>query len=184
MKKIMLSILTVLCASTVEAQMITVSNNLLLDAGKVPNLGIEMTTGNRTTVGINGFYGRQPMLTDGGHLWGIRPEWKYYLSGRPLHGLYVGVGGMAVVYDLKIKRKYYDGNAIGGGMLLGYVLNLSKRVNIDFHSGFGFLTYKQKEYFEGDNYDDYTVDGKVVANAKGSWLLPVDFGITLSYIIR
>ena len=98
---------------------------------------------------------------------------------------FIGIGGIGTVYDITWKGKVYDGAALGLGLTFGYVLPITSRLNIDFHAGFGFVTYKQKEYFVGDQYDsDYVFDGEQRANATGYYLLPTRIGVSVSYVIR
>jgi hypothetical protein len=97
---------------------------------------------------------------------------------------FIGIGGIGAVYDITWSGKVYDGTALGLGLTFGYVLPLKKRLNIDFHAGFGFIHYKHKEYFVGDQYDaDYIFDGEQRANASGYYLLPTRIGVSVSYIL-
>ena len=89
------------------------------------------------------------------------------------------------MFDVKRKGKVYDGYGFGIGVTYGYVWNLTERLSIDFHSGFGVFFYTRKEYFATDNYDiDYSLDGVQRANATGYYLLPTRVGISVSYILR
>ena len=69
-----------------------------------------------------------------------------------MHSLFVGVGGVGAIYDASIKGKVYKGIAYGGGITFGYVMNVTKRLFIDFHAGVAAVGYNRKEYFAGDNY--------------------------------
>lgn len=181
---IILSFLMGFIVTAGKAQMLTVKTNVALDAIKAPNLGLEMTTGNHTALSLSVFYADNPLIANDSRVSAIQPEWKYYFSGRALHSHYIGIGAIGADYKIHWKNKNYDGNAVGLGLTFGYVWNISKRWNIDFHAGLGAITYKQKEYYDGDNYEDYAIDGKELANSKGYYLLPTDFGISLAYIIR
>ena len=60
-----------------KAQLIAVKTNALMDVAMVPNLGLEIATGNSTSLCINGFaswnmYG-MPAKT-----YGIVPEFRYW----------------------------------------------------------------------------------------------------------
>ena len=68
---------------------------------------------------------------------------------------------------------------------LPLVMPLSHRINLEFYSGFGAISYFHKEYFEGDFYDtDFSTAGRVYTNAQGYTLLPTRFGVSLTYIIK
>src|SRR5574344_2148708 len=114
---------------------------------------------------------------------GVQPEFRYFFSGRTFHKMFVGIGGIGASYNVHWSGKVYDGQAIGLGMTFGYVLNLSQRLNLDFHAGFGGVYYKRKEYYENDQYDeDYSIGGVERANSQGYYLMRTRIGVSLSYI--
>jgi hypothetical protein len=83
-----------------------------------------------------------------------------------------------------IKGKVYKGIAYGGGITFGYVMNVTKRLFIDFHAGVAAVGYNRKEYFAGDNYGDYVVGGLNKPNASGYYLMPQRIGISVAYILK
>ncbi|MGN0069568.1 MAG: DUF3575 domain-containing protein [Prevotella sp.] len=166
------------------AQMLSVKNNLLYDVTMTPNLGFELVVGEHTTIAANLMGNSKPLGKDVKML-AFQPEYRYYFSGRPMFKHFVGLGAIAGSYDITWKGKIYDGISCGAGLVFGYVHKLNKRLNLDFHAGFGAVAYKQKEYFEGDNYDgDFSVNGEVKSNASGYTLIPTDIGISLTYILK
>ena len=127
----------------------------------------------------NGLLGKDFKLT------AIQPEYRYWFSGRPINKWFVGAGAIGAIFDVKHKGKVYDGYGFGAGITYGYVWNVTERLSIDFHSGFGAFFYTRKEYFEQDNYDvDYTENGVQRANATGYYLLPTRIGVSVSYILK
>jgi len=189
MKRIFLIIfITVAWMTKLQAQLVVANTELTSDALMAPNVGIEIVTGNLSSVGLNvlyspGIMGKEAKIT------AIQPEYRYWFSGRPIHQWFVGLGGIGVLFDVKRHGKVYDGYGFGLGLTFGYVWNLNigkeKRLSLDFHGGFGGIFYNRKEYFKTDNYDiDYTTDGSVQANAKGYYLLPTRIGISISYILK
>lgn len=184
MKKILLLLLLMMPQTTLRAQMVAAGTDVLMDALQIPNAGAEIVVGERSVAGVHVFGGYRPWGKDVRVL-GIQPEYRYFFSGRPMNSFFVGVGLLASSYDITWAGKVYDGNALGGGMTFGYVLPLTHRLNLDFHAGFGAVVYRQKEYSEGDFYDeDYSVSGVVRPNAMGYVLLPTRIGISLSYILK
>ncbi len=184
MKKLLFSVFMLTLSLTSRAQMIAVGTDVANDLLMNFNAGFEMVCGNRSTVGLNVFGNHRPWGQDMKMI-GVQPEYRLYFSGRPMHSTFVGLGALATLYDITWKSKVYDGGALGLGLTFGYVLNLSKRFNVDFHAGLGLVAYKHKEYFTGDLYDDdYSVDGDLKTNAKGLWLLPTRIGVSLTYILK
>ena len=182
MKKLFTLIITLL-SLTANAQKMAVNTDLLMDLAMSPNIGVEITTGNKTTLGLNILGNSKPWGQDMKLIEAL-PEFRYYFSGRPMYSFFVGLGASVGFYDYTRKGKVYDGMHYGGGLTFGYVHKLGKRLNLDAHAGFGIIGYKRKEYYVGDNYDaDYTTDGELRTNATGYYLMPTRFGVSLTYIL-
>lgn len=184
MKKIV-AVMVSLCAATgVEAQSIAVNTDVAMLALQTYNVGAEMTIGNRSTLGLGVFTTNNPYWGKDTKAVGVQPEYRYYFGGRPMYHHFVGVSGLAVDYDTKIKNTRYDGFAVGGGVTFGYVVSLSNRWTIDAHAGVGVVVYHQKKTMDGvpdlsANNGTLTTHGYM-----GYQLLPTKIGVTLSYIIR
>ena len=183
MKKLLLTFLMLSAVFSARAQKLAVNTDVLMDACMIPSVGLEMTVGNWSTLGLNVLgcnkpYGKNIKLL------AAQPEYRYYFSGRPMHSLFVGVGGVGAIYDASIKGKVYKGIAYGGGITFGYVMNVTKRLFIDFHAGVAAVGYNRKEYFAGDNYGDYVVGGLNRPNASGYYLMPQRIGISVAYILK
>ena len=185
MKKKHLIIVFMLFATvTTKAQMLAVSTDMLHDALMMPSLGLELVTGERTTIGMHAFGGYHPW-GNSSRMIAVQPELRYFFSGRPMSREFVGIGAIGALYNITWKGKVYEGESCGIGLTFGYVLSLTYRLNLDFHAGFGAIYYRQKEYFEGDFYDiDYSRNGNLETNAWGYTLLPTRIGISLSYILK
>ena len=181
----LISILAVIVFSStkMQAQQLAVGTDVMLDLLQTPNIGAEMVAGERWTVGLNIFGNHKPWGQDMKML-GIQPEVRYFFSGRPMHKHFVGIGAIGASYDILLKGKYYDGTALGAGITFGYVFNITNRLNLDAHAGFGIIGYDHKEYYKYDNYGDFTQGGAVKTNATGHYTLPTRIGISLTYILR
>lgn len=183
-KKIIIIALSLFMTVSMKAQMLAVSTDALHDLLMMPSIGAEIVTGERTTLGMQMFGGYHPWGNDSKMIV-MQPEYRYFFSGRPMSREFVGLGAIGALYDVHFSNKIYQGESFGLGLSFGYVLPITHRLNLDFHAGFGFIVYHQKEYFEGDFYDlDYAKNGKLDANAHGYTLLPTRFGISLSYILK
>lgn len=184
LRKVSFIIIMLFAMSVAKAQMLAVNTDVAMDGLMAPNLGLELTVGNQSTLSLNGLISHKP--------WGktaqvaaLQPEYRYYLSGRPMDRFFLGLGGIAAVYDVNIKDKRYDGYCAGGGLTFGYVLPLTERLSVDFHAGFGVTRYKQKEYYLGDDFDnEYSLDGNQRSNASGFRYMPTRIGVSLSYTLR
>ncbi len=183
MKKYILSLIIAFSISvSMRAQMCAINTNFIWDVAGVPNLGVEVGTGNSTSLAFNAFGGYKPWGIDSKFA-GVQPEFRYWLSGRTMHQEFIGIGGLGATYKYPIGGKVYDGYAAGASVTVGYAMKLSQRFVLNFHGSCGVLFYNQKEYFEGDDYDN-PIFGLVKANASGYNILPTNFGVTISYIIH
>lgn len=166
------------------AQQMAVHANALTTMLGAPSVGVEFVVGNRFS--LNADVTASPRL-----LWmkpwkfaAFQPEFRYWLSGRPMHRLFVGVGAIASIYDFKMRNKNRIGTAAGGGVTFGYSWSLSRHWTVTASAGCALVGYWQKEYFIGDKYDEYTFDGMTKVNATGMYFMPSNAGVTFSYLIK
>lgn len=184
MKRILLTVLTIVASAHIFAQRLAVNTEVTSDLLMTPNLGVEITVGDCSTMGLN-VMGNYHPWGQTMKLLGVQPEYRYYLSGRPMHSIFVGIGAVAAFYDVTHKGKVYDGVSYGGGLTFGYVFRLARRLNVDCHAGFAVVGYNRKEYYVGDNYNtDYIISGVNKSNATGYNLMPTRIGVSLTYIFK
>lgn len=187
MKRILFAVFLTYMTLSMHAQMFVVGTEATSTLLMAPSVSMELVTGDKSSIALNGLWSGGSWLPalKKAKVKALQPEYRYWFSGRPIHGWFVGAGGLAALYDITHKGKVYDGYALGLGATYGYVLNLTSRLNIDIHSGFGLIMYKRKEYYLHDNFDAYySIDGQQRANAKGYYLLPTRVGVTVSYVLK
>ena len=183
MKKLLTIICILAVSLTTKAQMIAVNTDVVTDALQAPNLGFEMIVSNKSSISLNALYANKAMGKDI-KLVAIQPEYRHYISNRPMHGIFLGFGAIGSRYDISWSGKRYEGDAFGGGLTFGYVWDVTNRFCVDFHAGFGAVAYRQKEYKLNSNYDDSMENGIIKTNASGYYLIPTRIGISASYIIK
>lgn len=164
-------------AMRMHAQLISVKTNALMDALTVLNGDISITTGNRTAVSASVF-GSQSVLGNRVKMWGVKPEFRYWISGRTHTGYFVGVSAVGASYDINWKGEIYKGDAFGGGVTLGYDFYLARHWTLDLHGGFGLVRYHQQSYDEGDKMlkEDF--------REHGLSSVPYDLGVSIVYIFH
>lgn len=178
MKKILVVLLLLLANSSVKAQMLALKTNALMDVLMVPNIGLEIATGNKTSLCANGFaswsiYGMKAQT------YGFIPEFRYWLSGNTFSKLFLGVGATLAHYDIDISENNYYGSTYGAGLNIGYDLWLSKHFTVEFHGGVGMYYYHHARTGKNDILPENRT-----YNDSGWTVLPYQLGISFVYIIK
>ena len=166
-----------------KAQLLAVKTDGLKWALMSPNIGVEVVTGDKTSIDFSAYGNYKP--------WGkdmkmvvVQPEFRYWFNGRPMVREYIGFSLLAATHDITWGRHIYQGDAIGGGLTFGYVFDIGRRWNIEVYAGFGAIAYFQKEYYVNDNYEDYESGSGSKNNSTGYSLLPTKLGVAISYILK
>lgn len=169
------------------AQRLAVKTNVLSLATATPHLGFEMVTGEHVSLSLSAFGSSNPYWRDKSlgedvstRFFALRPEVRYWFNGRPLTRFFAGANILAGSYDFPLWGTLHKGTLAGPGLSVGYVINLGKRLDLEFTSGAGVLFYWGKRS---------AGDGSVPAedNLPKTWgykLTPNQLGITLVYIIK
>lgn len=165
-----------------RAQRLAVKTNVLHLGLATPDLGLEVVTGEHTSISLSAFGNKRPYGKDI-QLLVIQPEFRYWFNGRPLIREYVGVTAFGASYDLTMTSHVFKGNALGIGFTGGYVFALGQRLNIELGAGTGLLFFRQKKYLSDDRYDQFFAGEPSTANDSGYKLFPVKLEISVSYIL-
>ena len=179
MKKIFVAILMMACfCAEGKAQLIAVKTNALMDVAMVPNLGLEIATGNSTSLCINGFASGN-MYGMPAKPYGIVPEFRYWLSGNTFSKFFFGGGATLAHYDIIAREVRYNGSSYGFGLDFGYDMWLSKHFTGEFHGGVGMYHYAHSRTSIHDILPEIP---KV--NSEGWTVLPYQIGVSFVYIIK
>lgn len=174
--RITLFFVALLMSAGMSAQQLAVKSNLAFDAVALPNLGIEMVTSDHTSFGVNVLAGGKVMYKDM-TMKMIQPEFRYWLKPQPMSHFYVGIIGLAGLYKGEMMDNCYDGHGLGLGVSGGYVLHLSKRLNLECALGVGGMYLNRKKYDVGADPTDLEPSTTFVPS-------PLQLAVSLSYVIR
>ncbi|MGM9787169.1 MAG: DUF3575 domain-containing protein [Candidatus Cryptobacteroides sp.] len=177
------TILSCALSPNAGAQQVAVKTNALYWAALSPNFGVEIVTGEHSSIDFSVMGHYKPYGLNS-KLFTFQPEYRYWFNGRPMIREYIGASALVATYDMGFGDYLYKGNAYSVGITGGYVFALNKHWNLELCAGFSFLFFHQKQYCKHDNYDDYYIDTTVQANAWGYKLFPAKLGVTFSYIIK
>ena len=166
--------------------------NMLYDAALVPNLGAEFYVGKGMSLGVNWMYAWWSNDTQhrywriyGGDM-ALRKYFGRLAEEKPLQGHHIGVYVQALTYDFELGGKGQIGGKPGGtiwdklnwsvGLEYGYTLPISRRLNLDFTFGMGYL---------GGEYSEYKpIDGHYVwqATKHRNWFGPTKLEVSLVFL--
>ncbi len=163
--------------SKLQAQLLALKTDALMDCMMTPNLNLALVTGEKTSINATVFGNYKPWGKDV-KMMGAMPEIRYWFNGRPLTREFIGLSGIAATYDITWSGKHYKGDALGVGLTFGYAFYLSKRLTMECHGGFGAIFYTQTRSNVRDHYEvDYH-------NARGYSFLPYKLGVSFAYILK
>lgn len=164
--RLILCIMLSVAVTLLRAQKLAVNVDGLWLASGIANIGSEVTFGKASTLSLALLGAKKPWVYRDLSAVALQPEWRYYLSQRPMYHHFVGVGAIIGNYSMTIDDDDYTGTAIGIGLTFGYVIALNKYLNIDLHSGFGLIHSQDRKR----GHDNVT--------------LPTKAGVSLTYILR
>jgi len=166
-------------AIEVHGQLIALKTDGLMNLALVPNAGVEFCTSSRTSVALNGWYADwQVYGTLPGKMYGVQPEFRYWLSGKTFHSWYIGANATLMVYDMTIGDNVFKGDVYAGGLMSGYAFHLKRHLTLDCHLSLSAAYYTHDRSWVGD----VLPDPKVYAE-NGVKLIP-QVGASLIWIIR
>lgn len=168
-----------------------IKTNALYDVLAIPNIGVEFPIGNHFSIGANWMYAWWHKHARNRHwrIYGGDINARYYLNNNEhsLTGHHFGVYGQVLVFQIAFGGKGYitgiPGENIwgkpyfGGGLEYGYSKQLSRRFNIDFSLGLGFMLGEYREYRPID--DHYVWQ----STHRRNWFGPTKAEISLVWLI-
>lgn len=166
----------------VQAQQVAIHTDVMQDALMIPNVGVEFFIDDTKSVQFSGFATTSPWTLDMKAV-GVQAAYKYWLSGRPLTREFVGINSVFSTYRVTTGEKIRKGDVAGLGVCFGYAWPLTKRLSLTAHSSLGLAYYRQKEYFSYDDISNY-IENQKMPNSTGLRLVPLNIGVTISYIIK
>ncbi len=176
------AVLALLLCSEAAGQQLAVKANALSWIAGTPDVGLELITGEKTSVGMSVFGHYKPYGIDSS-VAALQPEFRFWFNGRPLTREYVGLCGIGAIYDMHFNACTYQGSALGLGLSGGYLFNLGSRWSLDLSFGTGLVWFRQKEYRDTDRYNDYYKGTVSPVNNQGYKIFPVKLAVSFVYII-
>ena len=137
-----------------------IKSNMLYDAAAVPNVGMEFYLGRNFSIVGNWMYSwwKSDKAAWYWRIYGGDLEMRYWFGKaaekKPLTGHHIGLYGQILTYDFIAGKRGYLGDrwTYAAGIAYGYSLPITKRLNIDFDLGLGYLSGEYKEYIPIDGH--------------------------------
>lgn len=180
-KIILIVILSLATKTSLNAQRIALTTNLLEDAIVTPNLGVDIVVADNQSITFDAscapykltqqFYNKCMTFKAG---------YKYWFS-QALYAHYIGVDAVANSSDVKMGKYGSRNEYIALGVGYGYSFIIGKKLNLVPHVGVG-LAYGQTY----DGYDHMIEPGKGVEAVATRGVKPVvtRLGLTLQYVLK
>lgn len=168
-----------------EGAQVGLKTNLVWDATATPNLGLEVGLSPKTTLQLAYGFNNWSWFRDDKKMkhWLLVPEFRYWFCQRFV-GHFIGVQALggefnAGAYQLPLYRwddlanNRLEGWMVGGGLMYGYHLPLSRHWNMETALGLGYI------YFD---YDEYPCTECGTIQGHGHWHYVGLTKLSLSFI--
>lgn len=105
----------------------------------------------------------------------VEPELRYWFN-RPMARHFIALSATAATFNLRLKERHFNGDAVGAGVSYGYALVLSDHWNMEAEIGVGLAHISAKNY-----------RGDIAPNTRNySHIRPVPIrvGLSFAYIFK
>ncbi len=185
----LLSSMLALTIMPVNAQHVSLKNNLLYDATLTPNIGVEVMTDSHNSLQL--FYGFHPWTFSNNKKlshWSIMPEWRQWLEDKePMEGWFWGihlVGGEYNVGGKKLplgifkplRHNRYEGWYAGGGLTLGHAWRLNDNWRLEAAVGMGYIHTRYHRY-------EAPICGDDLGTGHYNYVGPTKLALNLAYVM-
>ena len=180
--KIFFTIVLLLVAKTsLNAQRIAVTTNVLEDVILTPNIGVDIVVADKQSITFDTSFSPYK-LAENFHnkRMTFRAGYKYWLN-QAFYAHYFGVDAILSSSDVGVGNFKSRDEYIGLGVGYGYSFILGKRLNLVPHLGVGLSLGKTY-----DGYDQMLSPGQGVQAVATTCVKPIitRFGITIHYILN
>ena len=168
--------LMLLWALPSTAQQISIKTNALTDLGMLPNIGVELVVGEKSSLdfGVTSTVAKPwglPLSTTMGSF-----QYRYWIPQRAMTQLFIGVGAKAGCYEYTKDNNVTAGDFATAELIGGYAWPIAKRWNLEVSYGFGLLMRHQ--------YEKETTAETAPAPTMKYDLATTTVGVSFVYIIK
>jgi len=106
----------------------------------------------------------------------VEPELRYWFN-RPMARHFLAFSMTAGAYSIKLKDRYFSGDAVAAGISYGYALVLSRHWNMEAEIGVGIGTFRGYNYKGSGNKPS-------APNFRRFLPVPIRFGLSFCYVFQ
>ena len=173
-------ILFIMAGTSMNAQRLALTTNLLEDVVVTPNVGIDIVMADRQSLTFDASFAPYNLSSRfSNKCMTFRAGYKFWLN-QAFYAHYIGVDAIASSNDMCLGRWTSKDEYVGIGVGYGYSFIISKKLNIVPHIGVG-LAYGYS--YEGYDHMDGSQGIQAVAT-PGFIPILTRFGVTLHYVLR
>ena len=180
--KIIFTLILMLVAKTsLHAQRIAVTSNLVEDAVLTPNLGVDIVVADRQSITFDASFAPYKIAENfHNKRMTFRAGYKYWFS-QAMYAHYVGVDAVVSSSDVGIAKFKSKDEYFGVGIGYGYSFILGKRLNLVPNIGIG-IAYGSSY----DGHDHMLAPGQGVEASVTRGFKPIltRFGVTIQYLLN
>lgn len=180
--RLVLVVIVLFAAKTsVNAQRIAVTSNLLEDALLTPNAGVDIVVADRQSLSFDASYAPYKLFQNvHNKRMTVRAGYKYWFN-QALYAHYIGIDAVVSSSDVRIGKLGSRDEYIGIGVGYGYSIILGKRLNLVPNIGVG-IAY-------GNTYEGYDQmvnvgEGVQATAARGFKPILTRLGVTIQYVLK
>ena len=181
MKFVFVAVLLIATRTSLNAQRVAVSTNLLEDVILTPNVGVEIVLADRQSITFDASCSPYKLSQKFfNKCMTFRAGYKYWFN-QALYAHYLGVDLVASSSDSGLGKLSSRDEYIGIGIGYGYSFIVGKKLNIVPHLGVG-IAYGQSY----DGYDHMASSNKGVEAVATRGIKPIltRFGVTIQYVLK
>lgn len=172
------AVIAISLSPKVQAQRIALKTNALEYLILSPNLTLEARLSRVFSLQVGFAANPIPKPIAGIRLTNFRvePELRYWFN-RPMARHFIALSATGGTCSLRIKERYFSGDAVAAGISYGYALVLSKHWNMEAEIGVGLAHIKGNKYVGKENVPDSP-------NFSRFLPVPIRCGLSFSYIFQ
>jgi hypothetical protein len=167
--------------TSMNAQRIALTSNLLEDILVTPNVGVDVVVSDKQSISFD--LSTSPYkLSETVHnkCMTFRTSYKFWFN-QAFYAHYIGIDAVANSSDIQIGKNNFKDEYVGAGLSYGYSFIIGKRLNLVPSLGLGVAYGKSHE---GNDHVDENGIGEMAVTTYGVKPIFTRLAVTIDYILK